>query len=96
MNGQVSSEPAVVRRCRFPPKNRFVAPAALVAAVLASTLFASAREPGDMIEWPFVGSEQAQTKYSTAGDITAVNVGELEIVAYSGGNRSPIPVQGDH
>ena len=94
MNGPVSSEPAVVRRCRFPPKNRFVAPAALVAAVLASTLFASAREPGDMIEWPFVGSEQAQTKYSTAGDITAVNVGELEIVWQWRPNEKPLEEYG--
>ena len=90
MNGPVSSESAVGRRCRFPPMNKIVAPAALAAAVLASTLFASAREPGDMIEWPFVGSEQAQTKYSTAGDITAVNVGELEIVWQWRPNEKPL------
>ncbi len=69
--------------------NGYVAPTVLVAAVLASTLFASAREPDDMIEWPFVGSEQAQTKYSTAEDITAVNVGELEIVWQWRPNETP-------
>ena len=59
-------------RCwRFLLVNGFIAAAVLVAAVLASTKFAGASEPGGMIEWPFVGSEQAQTKYSAAAQITA-------------------------
>ena len=33
-----------------------------------------------MIEWPYVGSEQAHTKFSAAGEITVSNVGEFEIV----------------
>ena len=40
---------------------------------------AGAQEPGAMIEWPYVGAEQAQTKYSTAGDITVANVDNLRI-----------------
>ena len=60
---------------------RFVAAiAALVATALVSPFPASAREPGAMIEWPYVGSGQAHTKYSTSDEITTVNVGELEIV----------------
>ncbi len=74
--------------------NRFVAPAALAVAVLASTLVASAREPGDMIEWPFVGSEQAQTKYSMAGEITPANIGELEIVWQWRPNERPLKEYG--
>ena len=32
-----------------------------------------------MIEWPYVGAQQAHSKYSATDDITAANVGELEI-----------------
>ena len=59
---------------------RFVATVALVALVQASALLASAQEHGAMIEWPHVGASQAHTKYSSVEDITAANVGELEIV----------------
>ncbi len=54
---------------------RFVATVALLSAALGC-----AREPDAVIEWPYVGSDQAQTKYSAAEGITAANVGELEIV----------------
>ena len=74
--------------------NRFVAPAALAVAVLASTLVASAREPGDMIEWPIVGSGQAQTKYSMAGEITVANIGEVEIVWQWRPNEKPLEEYG--
>ncbi len=94
MNGVVSSEPAIVRRGRFPLMNRFISPTALAAAVLAFTMSAGAREPGDMIEWPFVGAEQAQTKYSTAGEITAGNAGELEIVWQWRPNERPVEEYG--
>ena len=33
-----------------------------------------------MIEWPYVGAGPAHTKYSSVDDITAANVGDLEIV----------------
>ena len=47
--------------------------------VLVSTVLACVREPDAMIEWPYVGSDQAHTKYSAAEEITPANVGELEI-----------------
>ena len=59
---------------------RIVVAAALLATALVSTHFAGAQEPVAMIEWPYVGSEQAHTKYSRAEEINAANVGELEIV----------------
>ena len=59
---------------------RIVVIAAFLATALVFTVFASAREPAAIIEWLYVGAEQAQTKYSMAGDITATNVGELQIV----------------
>ena len=49
----------------------------IVALVLAA--LACDRESGDATGWPFVGSDQAHTKYSEAEEITAANVGELEI-----------------
>ena len=52
----------------------------LVAAALALALAACGQETGDATGWPFVGSDQEQTKYSAADEITAANVGELEIV----------------
>ena len=58
---------------------RFVATVALLSAALGC-----AREPDAVIEWPYVGSDQAQTKYSAAEEITAANVGELEIVLAMG------------
>ena len=33
-----------------------------------------------MLEWPYVGGDQAATKHSRADEITAANVGELEVV----------------
>ena len=36
-------------------------------AALLSTSLAGAQEPGTMIEWPYVGAEQAHTKYSVLG-----------------------------
>ncbi len=68
---------------------RFVASAALLSAVLAG-----AQEPGVMIEWPYVGAEQAQTKYSPAADITVASVGELEIVWQWEPNEAPLEEYG--
>lgn len=47
-----------------------------------------------MLEWPFVGSEQAHTKYSTADVITVDNVGELEIVWQWEPNETPLEKYG--
>ena len=53
----------------------------LVATVaLVSTAVACAGEPDATTGWPFVGSDQAHTRYSATNEITAANVGELEIV----------------
>ncbi len=45
-----------------------------------STAVACSREPEPTTGWPFVGADQAHTKYSAADEITAANVTELEIV----------------
>ncbi|MDE2741596.1 MAG: hypothetical protein OXI58_08415, partial [Gemmatimonadota bacterium] len=68
---------------------RFIATAALLFTTLAG-----AQEPGVMIEWPYVGAEQAHTKYSAAGDITVANVGELEIVWQWESNEMPLEEYG--
>ena len=74
---------------------RFVAAAAVLAVTaVMSAFFASAQEPGAMIEWPYVGSGQAHTKYSTAEEITAGNVGELEIVWRWEPNEKPLEEYG--
>ena len=70
--------------------NRFVVTAALLATALVSAVFASAREPAAMIEWPHVGAGQAHTKYSAADEITAANAGELEIVWRWEPNETPL------
>ena len=51
----------------------------LAAGAIVSTSAVCAQEPDAVVGWPFVGSDQAHTKYSTADEITAANVGELEI-----------------
>ena len=73
---------------------RFVATFALVASVLVSTPLANAQEKGAMIEWPHVGAGQAHTKYSAAEEITATNVGELEIVWQWEPNEVPLEEYG--
>ena len=64
---------------------RTTATAALLSSALAVT-----QEPGAMIEWPYVGAGQAQTKYSAVDDITAANVDELEIVWRWEPNATPL------
>ena len=73
---------------------RIVASATLVATALASISLASAQEQGAMIEWPHVGAEQAHTKYSAADEITAANVGELEIAWQWEPNETPLQEYG--
>ena len=53
--------------------------ALLLTAAFVSVTVACAQEPGATPGWPFVGSDQAHTKYSVAEEITAANVWELEI-----------------
>ncbi len=73
---------------------RFVTTATLAATALLSALFAGAGQSAAMIEWPYVGAEQAHAKYSTAGEITAANVGELEIVWHWRPNERPLKEYG--
>ena len=47
--------------------------------VMASAALTIAQEPQPLIEWPHWGGDTAQTKYSTASEITAANVRELEL-----------------
>ena len=61
----------------------------LMAALVWAAL-ACAQEPDVTDDWPFVGSDQAHTKYSAAEDITAANVGELEIVWKWEPNETPL------
>ena len=70
---------------------RYVATAALL---LLSAAPLAAQAPDGMIEWPYVGSEQAHTKYSSADEITAGNVGELQIVWQWEPNEMPLPEYG--
>ncbi len=52
------------------------------AAAVASVVFLGARaqtQEGVMVEWPFVGADQAHTKFLTAAQVTPENVDELEI-----------------
>ena len=68
---------------------RFVTAVALLSAALAG-----AQEPGATIEWPYVGAEQAHTKYSRAEDITPTTVAELEIVWHWEPNEMPLEEYG--
>ncbi len=61
---------------------------------LITTAVACAQEPAVTAGWPFVGSDQAHTKYSASEDITAANVGELEIVWKWEPNEAPIEAYG--
>jgi quinoprotein glucose dehydrogenase len=81
------------RRIRAPKQPR--RDAALVAmAALIATAVACDRAPGATDGWPFVGSDQAHTKYSAAEQITAANVGELEIVWQWEPNEAPVEEYG--
>jgi len=63
-------------------------------AVLLSTTLAGVRESGGIVEWSSVGAEQSHTKYSVAEEITAANVGELEIVWQWEPNETPLEQYG--
>ena len=45
---------------------------------LAGSVFAQ-DTTGEMVEWPYVGADQAASKYSPLTDINTTNVNELEI-----------------
>ena len=58
---------------------RFVAAAAFVAALVAAAPAAAQESAGGMVEWPYVGADQAASKYSPLADVDASNVDRLRI-----------------
>ena len=78
----------------FLTMKRFAATSVLAASVLLSASLACAQKPGAMVEWPYVGAVQAQTKYSSLGDITLANVGDLEIAWQWKPNEKPLEKYG--
>ena len=64
--------------------------AALVSATLAGAAPVGAQE-GVATGWPYVGSDQAHSKYSTAEEITSTNVGELDIAWRRETGATPLP-----
>ena len=69
---------------------RFCAAAILSAAAVT----VGAQQPAEPIEWRYVGADQAHTKYSTADEITAANVDQLEIAWEWEPNEMPMPELG--
>jgi quinoprotein glucose dehydrogenase len=65
----------------------------LVATAALMTAASCAPEP-DTTGWPFVGSDQAHTKYSAVEEIDTANVGELEIVWEWRPNEAPLEEYG--
>ncbi len=68
--------------------------ALVVAVALVAAAVACGPDPGATTGWPFVGSDQAHTKYSVAEEITAANVGDLEIVWQWEPNEAPLEEYG--
>ena len=66
--------------------------AAFIVSTAAVTAFA--QQPAEPIEWRYVGADQAHTKYSTADEITAANVDQLEIAWQWEPNEMPMPELG--
>ena len=66
----------------------------LAAATLVFAAVACAEEPDTATSWPFVGSDQAHSKYSVAEEIMTDNVGELEIVWQWEPNEAPLEQYG--
>ena len=63
-------------------------------AALSSAAAACGQEPDAAAGWPFVGSDPAHTKYSAAEEITASNVGDLEIAWTWEPNEAPLEKYG--
>ena len=51
----------------------------VIAVVVAAAALAAQDRPRDMVEWRYVGAEQAHTKYSPLDDINVSNVSGLEV-----------------
>jgi glucose dehydrogenase len=61
-----------------------------IAIVISAVLLGSQGQAQVMIEWAYAGSEQSQTKYSAAADITPANVSQLERVWQWRPNEQPL------
>jgi quinoprotein glucose dehydrogenase len=67
----------------------------LVTVLVAATAALGAAQGRDsMIEWPYVGGDQAHTKFSPADRITPANVDQLQIVWEWEPNEQPLPEYG--
>ena len=62
--------------------------------ILLSATLACAQETGTILEWPYVGAEQAHTKYSMVDNITPANVDDLEIAWQWEPNEMPLDAYG--
>ena len=65
-----------------------------VVGMFVSVALLSAQEPDGPIEWPYVGAQQSQTKYSAASQITRDNVDQLQIAWEWEPNEMPMPERG--
>ena len=65
---------------RNPAMIRFTVAMFLISTSLAPSENLWVQDREARIEWLFVGSDQAHTKYSTASEVTVANVDDLEIV----------------
>ena len=62
-----------------------------IALVTAAVLLGAQAQPQVMIEWAHQGSEQSQSKYSAAADITPSNVNRLQLAWQWRPNERPLP-----
>ena len=64
-----------------------------VLVLLAMTAAAAGAQgpSGRMVEWPYVGADQAHTKYSSLADINRTNVRELTIAWQWDPAEQPLP-----
>ena len=69
-------------------------PAGASAALVLAAGIAGAQGRDPMIEWPYVGGDQAHTKFSPAAQITPDNVGRLEVAWTWEPNETPLPEYG--
>ena len=59
--------------------------------VCSSALLSGQPQTSSSVEWPYVGGDQAHTKYSPLDDINLSNVGELEIRWEWDAGEMPLP-----
>ena len=50
-----------------------------IAVVIGTTALTAQEQPNEMVEWRYVGADQAASKYSPVADINITNVSQLEV-----------------